>query len=222
MNYSELLTELKSMASSAYSQFQLKLLNNPSLNVLGVSVPNLRKIARKFKGVEDELLSFPDDYYEVTFLKLAAVANLPYESFILRLDRCVNLMDNWATCDCFSAKCIKEHKDDFIPYIEKYLSEQREFSQRFALTTLLSFYVEEKYLDYIFSCCVRADTSWYYVHMAVAWLIAEVLAKHYDRGVEFLNKEFLTIKTHNKAIQKAKESYRLTPEQKINLNNLKR
>ena len=222
VNYEQLLCELKGLAKGSYSDFHKKILAKPDANVLGVSVPLLRKLARQFKGSEDELISFPDDYYEVTFLKLTAVSNMPYDEFISRLDRCVKLMDNWALCDCFNAKCIATHREEFLAYIEKYLSEPREFSQRFALTTLLSFYMEEKYLDYIFSCCVRADTSYYYVHMAVAWLIAEVLVKFYDRGVGFLNKEFLTVKTHNKAIRKAKESYRLTPEQKINLNNLKR
>lgn len=222
MNYGQLLTELNGLADPAYRDFHKKLLKSDGVNVLGVRVPQLHKIAKKFKGCEDELLSFPDEFYEVTFIKLTAVANLPYEQFILRLDNCVKLMDNWATCDCFSPKCISGHRDEFVPYIEKYLSQPAEFSQRFALTTLLSNYVEEQYLGYIFDCCSRADTSFYYVHMAVAWLIAEVLVKYYANGVEFLKCNSLSPKTHNKAIQKAKESYRLTPEQKIYLNNLKR
>ncbi len=222
MNYRELLNELEGLADEKYCAFHKKLLKNDNVNIIGVKIPVLRKIARSFRGCEDELMSFPDEFYEVTFIKLTAVANLPYEQFILRLDSCVKLMDNWATCDCFSPKCVAKHREEFIPYIEKYLSQPREFSQRFALTTLLSFYVEEKYIDYIFSCCCRADSSLYYVHMAVAWLVAEVLAKHYERGEEFLKHGLLDKKTHNKAIQKAKESYRLTPEQKINLNNLKR
>ena len=222
MNYGQLLTELNRLADSGYREFHSKLLKNENIKLLGVRVPLLRRLARAFKGCEDELMSFPDEYYEVTFLKLTAVAALPYDEFILRLDNCVKLIDNWATCDCFSPKCIKSHREQFLPYIEKYINSPGEFEQRFALTTLLSFYIEEDYLEYIFSCCRRADTSLYYVHMAVAWLIAEVLVKYYESGVEFLNKEILTKRTHNKAIQKAIESYRLTPEQKIKLNKIKR
>ena len=222
MSYEQLLKTLEELSQGKYKEFHAKLLNNPSLKVLGVRVPDLRKVAKKFKGAEDELLSFPDDFYEVTFIKLTAVADMPYEQFIERVDRCVALMDNWATCDCFSPKCIADHREEFLPFIEKYISDPREFYQRFALTTLLSYYVKEDYLGYIFECCRRADASLYYVHMAVAWLVAEVLAKCYERGVEFLTSQALTKKTHNKAIQKAKESFRLTPEQKINLNNLKR
>lgn len=223
MNYGQLLDKLNEFADENYRAFTLKLLKNDKINVIGVRIPDMRKISKWFKAEDiDELMSFPDYYYEVNFVKLTAVARLPYNEFILRLDSCVKLMDNWAICDCFSPKCIKTRRDEFLPYIQKYLSSDGEFSQRFALTTLLSFYVEDEYLDYIFSCCSRADTSLYYVHMAVAWLVAEVLVKYYDRGVEFLNRQLLNKKTHNKAIQKAKESYRLTPEQKINLNNLKR
>lgn len=223
MNYEQLLNKLNAVADENYRAFNLKLLKNDKINVIGVCIPEMRKMAKSFSAEDiDELMSFPDDYYEVKFVKLTAVAKLPYDEFILRLDSCVKLMDNWEICDCFSPKCIKNHREEFLPYIQKYLFSDGEFSQRFALTTLLSFYVEDKYLDYIFACCTSADTSLYYVHMAVAWLIAEVLIRYYNRGVEFLNKELLTKKTHNKAIQKAKESYRLTPEQKINLNNLKR
>ena len=222
MNYRELLDELYGLADHKYRKFHKSLLKDDGINVIGVRIPALRAIARTFKGSEDELMSFPDEFYEVTFIKLAAVANLPYGEFVQRVERCVSLIDNWAVCDGFSAKCIKGHRDEFLEYICKFLSSPSQFSQRYALTTLLHFYVEERYLNVIFNCCSRADTSQYYVHMAVAWLLAEVLIKYYDSGVEYLNKEILTKSTHNKAIQKAKESYRLTPEQKINLNKLKR
>jgi 3-methyladenine DNA glycosylase AlkD len=82
--------------------------------------------------------------------------------------------------------------------------------------------VEEQYLPKIFECANRANTNYYYVHMAVAWLIAEVLIKFYDEGVEFLKTNSLDIKTHNKCIQKARESFRLSDNQKNLLTKLKR
>lgn len=222
MNYEELLAELRAMADEGYRKFQGGLLKNDKINLLGVRIPALRSLAKRFKGLEDELLSFPDEFYEVTFLKLTAVAAMPYDEFAARVGRCVKLIDNWAACDSFAAKCIRTHREQFVPYIDKFLSDGGEFSQRYALTTLLHFYVEEKFLGYIFSCCERADCSRYYVHMGAAWLIAEVLVKYYDEGVRFLSAATLPAATHNKAISKAQESYRLTPEQKINLKKLKR
>lgn len=222
MLYESLLNDLRENEDIEYREFHRRLLNNPRIDVIGVRVPVLRKIAKKYQGDVTELLSLPDEYYEVTFVKLCAASCLPYERFTEVVDECVARIDNWATCDCFSPKCIKKHREEFLPYVAKYLSDGREFYQRFALTTLLSFYVEEPYLGYIFDCLNTCDASLYYVHMAAAWLTAEILVKYFDRGTEFLKKSTLDKKTHNKAIQKATESFRLSEEQKIFLKGLKR
>ena len=222
MQYPQLLAILEENADLKYRDFHKKLLKNEKINVLGVRVPVLRKIAKQFGGDIENLLTFPDEYYEVTFIKLTAVSNLKYEEFIKHVDSCVPLIDNWATCDCFTPKCIEKHKRNFLPYIEKYLKNDGEFYQRFALTTLLHFYVEEEFLDTVFDAVKMADTQKYYVHMAAAWLIAEVLVKYYDSGVKFLQTETIDKKTHNKAIQKANESFRLSKEQKNFLKEIKR
>lgn len=224
MNYTEFLNEVKSYADEDYRNFHKRLLKNDDINVLGVKIPYLRKIAKKYKNNADELLAFPDDYYEVTFIKLTAVSLMPYESFVNYVDLCVPLINNWATCDCFTPKCIEKHKDEFLPFIERYAHADGEFYQRFALTTILHFYVEEKYRNKIFEIIQKVQTEKYYVHMAAAWLLAEMLTKFYGETVEFLkaDSEILDKRTHNKAIQKACESYRITPEQKTFLKGLKR
>lgn len=222
MQYRQLLEMLEENADTKYRDFHSRLLKNDDIKVLGVRVPILRKIAKQFVGDIDTLMSFPDEYYEVTFIKLTAVSNLKYEEFIKYTDSCVQLIDNWATCDCFTPKCIEKHKQEYLFYIEKYLSVDGEFFQRFALTTLLHYYVEKDFLEIIFNAIKKADTAYYYVHMAAAWLTAEVLVKFYDSGVKFLQTETLDIKTHNKAIQKANESFRLSKEQKNFLKEIKR
>ena len=223
MQYRQLLEILESNADLQYREFHKRLLKNDGIKVLGVRVPELRKIAKQFKNDTDILMSFPDEYYEVTFIKLTAVSNLDYEKFIKCVDICVSLIDNWATCDCFTPKCIEKHKQDFLPYIERFLNVDGEFYQRFALTTLLHFYVDDEYIDLIFNAINKANTeNYYYVYMASAWLMAEVLVKYYDIGVEFLELGTLDKKTHNKAIQKANESFRLSEEQKKFLKEIKR
>jgi len=220
--YKEFLKELFAAADKDYAAFQIGLLANEKLNVIGVRVPVLKSLGKKYCGRVDELFAFPDEYYEVTFIKLMAASCLPYAEFIKRVDACVSLIDNWATCDSFTPKCIKAHKAEFLPYIERYLKMDGEFFQRFALKTLLSFYVEEGYLPYIEGCLYKADTSYYYVHMAAAWLMAEIAAKHFDYAVKILKKGKLDKKTHNKSIQKAIESFRLSVEEKDLLRSLKR
>ncbi len=226
-HYQEFLDELKSYADEEYRTFHKRLLKNDEIEVLGVRVPVLRKLAKKYKIYIADFMAFPDDFYEVTFVKLTIISLLPYESFVKYVNECVAIIDNWATCDCFAPKCISKNKDEFLPFIYTYLNEGKEFYQRFALTTLLHFYVEEKYYQSILSILRdKIDTGYYYVHMAAAWLLAELMIKFYDDTAEFLKEnvsvDFLDKKTHNKAIQKACESYRLTENQKNYLKGLKR
>ena len=222
MSYQSLLNQLNCCADESYKTFHKKLLKDESIKVLGVRVPDLRKIAKGYVNSIDELLSYPDNYYEVTFVKLTAVSQLKYEDFLKYIDICVPLINNWATCDCFCAKCIEKHRDEFLPYIKKFAGEEGEYYQRFALVTLLHFYVEEKYAQLILDIVQNCDRQKYYVHMAAAWLIAEMLVKHYETAKSFLLENSLDIKTHNKAIQKAVESYRLSDERKIYLKGIKR
>ena len=220
--YTEFLAELKGLAEPNYREFHKKLLNNGQIEMLGVRVPHLRRLAKKYRAEVDNILSFPDEFYEVTFVKLQCVALLDYEEFVKRVDACVKLIDNWATCDCFAPACIKNHREEFLPYIRKYAASDGEFVQRFALTTLLHYYVDERYLETIFALAERCDTSKYYVHMAVAWLIAETLVKYYGQARGFLMENSLDKKTHNMAIRKALESFRLSKDDKNYLRGMKR
>lgn len=220
MTYEALLRLLSDKSETDFASFQKRLIFTKS-EILGVRTPVLREIAKSMDENE-EIFSFPDEVYEVTFLKLAVASRLPFEGLLPKLDGLVQSIDNWATCDTFRPTCLKKHKEEFLPHIEKYFSWQTEFSERYALVTLLAYYMEEKYLPVLYQYLKRANTEFYYVHMAAAWLTAEILIKHYEAGVEILQEEILSPKTHDKAIQKAKESYRITNEQKAYLETLKR
>ncbi len=221
MTYSKLIELLQAHAEVEFANFQRKLIFTKQ-HILGVRTPTLRKIAKEFKGKEEEVFAFPDEFYEVTFIKLAVISALPYGKFLLYVKDCVKKIDNWATCDTFKANCIQTHKEDFLPVLKELFANDEEFFQRYVIVTLLSFYVEKKYLKVIESYMYRANLNNYYVHMAVAWLIAEILIKEYEFGVKLLEKGNIPQKTHNKGIQKAVESYRLTKEQKDFLKSLKK
>jgi 3-methyladenine DNA glycosylase AlkD len=221
MLYEELLTKLKNIADEKYRLFTKKLLKDESINVLGVTIPKLKAIAKEYKEMVDEVISLPDTYFEVTFIKLQIVALLPYDRFIYYLPECVKRLDNWSSCDSFKAKCIIKHKGEFLSYIYNFAANDKQFYQRYALVCLLQFYIDEEYLNDIFKIIYSVNTQYYYVSMAAAWLIAEVLAKYYDKGVDFLKQNKLDKNTNNRAIQKARESFRLNEEQKKYLNGLK-
>lgn len=222
ITYEELLQQLRALSDEAYRAFHTKLIKDDGIRVIGVRTPQLRRLARAHKGEIDAFLAFPDEFYEVTWLKCAIACFLPYGEFCSVVDRLVGLLDNWATCDMFAPACIGRHRDLFGPCILRYLADERVFVRRFALTTLLHFYVTEEWLPFVFSCLEQADTREYYVSMAAAWLTAEVLVKFYEAGRAFLARGLLSRETHNRAIRKACESFRLDGAQKAQLRAMKR
>ncbi len=220
MQYLNFLERLKSYAEKDFVAFQRKLIIT-KYEVLGVRTPVMRKIAKDFKDDLEELLSYPDEYYEVVFIKLTAISALPFERFLQYLELAVSLMDNWALCDCFKARCIEKRKEEFLPVLEGLFMNKGEYYTRYVLVSLLYYYVEEKYIPTIKEYLRRCDTSPYYVHMAAAWLTAEILLKRYEEGVAILKEGILPKRTHNKAIQKAMESYRVSKDRKEFLSSLK-
>ena len=220
MTYSDFLNRLTAYAEQDFAVFQRRLIFT-KYEILGVRTPTLHKLAKEYLGEFEKIFSFPNEYYEVVAIKLFQAATLPFERFVEHLDECVSLMDNWALCDGFKAKCIKGRKDEFLSVLQAMFFRGGEYEQRYPLVVLLTEYIEPKYLTDIERFIEKADVSRYYVHMAVAWLTAEILVKEYDAGVRLLNRGVLDVKTHNKAIQKAIESYRLTNEQKEFLRSLK-
>ncbi|MBD5636951.1 MAG: DNA alkylation repair protein [Clostridia bacterium] len=222
ITYEEVLSRLKENSDGEYRAFHSKLLKNDSINLIGIRTPVLRKLAKEWKGETDTFLSFPDEYYEITFLKCALVGALKYEEFIKRVDKVVPLLDNWATCDTFDAPCVKKHREEFLPFIKRYLQSDKEFTVRYGLVMLLHYYVEEEYLPLIFESVRNLKKNDYYIMMGAAWLIAEVLVKYYEAGVRFLQEGSMPKVTHNKAIQKACESFRVTSEEKAFLKSLRK
>ena len=221
MEYFSLVETLRAMGEEDFAAFQARLIPIARDRILGVRTPVLRALVKEYKGEWKTLLTFPDEYYEVTFIKLNACALLPYEEFSSVVKECVQSVDNWAICDTFKARCIATHREEFLPFIHEFLGKGGFFA-RYALVTLLSFYVEKEYLPEIFAALAAADTRDYYVSMAAAWLTAEVLTKFYEEGIAFLEAGRLDEKTHNRAIRKARESYRVSAEKKEELLRLKK
>ena len=140
------------------------------------------------------------------------------------IDRFVLKIDNWAVCDSFCAalKSAKKNKSEFFDYIQKYLYSKSEFEIRFAVVMLLDYFIDDEYIETIFKICEQVRHEGYYVKMAVAWLLSVCVVKFPEKTVDYLKQDTLDIFTHNKAIQKARESFRVSDELKIYLNTLKK
>ena len=220
MKYSDLLNRLNAYAEINFAAFQRRLIFT-KYEILGVRTPILHKLAKEYANDFEDIFAFPNEYYEVVAIKLFQAAALPYERFMAYLEECVSFMDNWALCDGFRAKCVKVHKEEFLTVLQRLYAQGGTYQQRYPLVVLLGEYIEEKYLPAIRPFILNADTSQYYIHMSVAWLLSEILVKEYDAGIRLLMDKVTDVKTHNKAIQKAIESYRITNEQKDFLRSLK-
>ena len=220
MTYSKLVDFLQEVAEESFANFQRKLIFT-KYKILGVRTPMLRTIAKRYQSEWKDILTFPNEYYEVVFLKLTMISKLPFEQFAEYLPSCISLMDNWALCDQMKAPAIKKNRESGLPILEEIFQMGGEYVERYVLVTLLSYYVEDNYLPILRTYMHRSNTNLYYIHMAVAWLLAEILIKKYDFGLQILQGKELDVKTHNKAIQKGIESYRITQLQKEQLRSLK-
>ena len=194
--------------------------------IIGVRTPELRKLARGFAR-EPEAAAFlqtlPHRYYEENNLHGFLIETIKdFDQCISALDAFLPYVDNWATCDLMSPKVLKQDLPRLLTHIRRWMASGHVYTIRFGMEMLMRYYLDEafrpEYLDWV----AAVHSEEYYVNMMIAWFFAEALAKQYDAALPYLLKHRLDVWTHNKAIQKARESYRITPEQKAYLKTLKR
>ncbi len=222
--------KLLELADPKYKEFHSGLC--PGIkNIIGVRVPVLRNYAKELaKNYEiEELLlkQIDNEYYEEIMLQgmLIGLEKGEFEAIQKHIETFVPKIDNWAICDVFCAglKITKKYKEEMWDLIQKYLTAKQEFELRFAIVMILDFYIEEDYIERNFKIFDSVSSDAYYVQMAIAWAISICLIKFYDESVQYLKTTTaLDDFTYNKAIQKARESYRITDRQKEYLKKMKR
>lgn len=218
--------DLFTMQDLKYRDFHAKLMPTVEKeSVIGVRVPVLRTYAKKFGKTEEAkqfLEILPHQYYEENNLHGLLIEQMKdYELCIEELERFLPHIDNWATCDLLAVRTVKNHLNSYIKKIDQWLESEYIYTIRFGINMLMRYYLEEEFkLEYPEKvAAIRSEE--YYVNMARAWYFATALAKKYDQVLPFLEEQKMDVWTHNKTIQKAIESYRITPEQKEYLRTLK-
>lgn len=218
---------LVSLADPAYRTFHSKLM--PTVDpgkILGVRVPQLRKLAKELAGTQaaaEFLNDLPHQYYDEDNLHGFLIAAGKDFSWVLaQLDRFLPYVDNWATCDLMSPKVFKKHPAGLEEKIQAWLASEAEYTVRFGLGTLLGFYLDDGFRLEHLQWAARLRREEYYIRMMVAWYFATALVKQYDHALPYLEEERLDLWTHNKTIQKAVESTRVSPEHKAYLRTLRR
>lgn len=211
---------------TAYRDFQAKLI--PTIDretVIGVRTPELRKMAKQFakqKEIGAFLAELPHSYFEENQLHAFIIAERKdFAQCMEELTAFLPYVDNWATCDQMSPKVLKKHRQELMPYIREWIASDETYTVRFGVRMLMEHFLDEDF-DLAYPGMVSEIRSEeYYVNMMIAWYFATALAKQYEAVLPYIEEKRLETWTHNKAIQKAVESYRITPEQKGYLKGLK-
>ena len=224
---SEIPARLFDLRDDKYGEFQRKLIPNiPPETVVGVRTPELRRLAKDLsggEGTEEFLTDLPHGYFEENQLHAFIISlNKNFDEAAEQVEAFLPYVDNWATCDQMSPKVFQKHKSELLNYILTWLKTGRTYTVRFAIGMLMQHYLEENFDPSYPELVSQIRSEEYYVNMMIAWYFATALAKQYDAVLPYLEKNKLAPWTHNKTIQKAVESYRITPEQKAYLKTLKR
>ena len=223
----EIRKELKKLQDKGYREMQVTII--PTLeadSIIGVRTPALRQLAKEFAKREDisEFLSdLPHKFFEENQLHAFILSGMKdAEECIKLVDEFLPYVDNWATCDQMSPKIFKKHKDLLLEYVNEWIKSDKTYVKRFAVGMLMEHFLDEDFKTSYLTKVSRIRSDEYYINMMTAWYFATALAKQYDAALPYIEKQKLDKWTHNKTIQKAVESYRITPEQKEYLKTLRR
>lgn len=218
MNYETLIATLRQNGSQAYDEFNKTVINS-EVATIGCSLPFMRKLAKSF--TVEEVENFPlHAFYEVDLLRGIVVsgAKMPFEAKFTHLLEFAKGIENWAACDCSTVKVPKNEREKYFEFFCNLLPNEKPFVCRYGVVNLLSNYLDDEHIEEVFAA-LTTITQWgsYYVDMAVAWLVATAMAKCRNATVEYMQVEgrrVLNKFAYNKALQKMRESYRVSPEDK--------
>ena len=209
-----------------YAQFHRRLV--PTIepeSIIGVRTPILRKMAKKIAKdsiCQEFLNELPHKYYEENQLHGFIISEIKtFENCIEELEIFLPYINNWATCDQTSPKIFKKNKDRLLPYINKWISSDECYTVRFAIGMLMQHFLDDDFKPEYLEMVSQVKSEEYYVNMEIAWYMATALAKQWDFTIVYIEEKKMDKWVHNKTIQKARESNRITNEQKEYLNELK-
>lgn len=226
MDVQEIQEELFRNQDKKYGEFQAKLL--PTLDpqtVIGVRTPVLRQLAKKLYRENDFsvfLHDLPHKYFDENQLHAFLISEIKdFECCMAELNRFLPFIDNWATCDQLSPKVFKKHKMELLAQIKVWIESQKTYTVRFAVGMLMQYFLDEDFALTYPEMVLTIHSEEYYVNMMIAWYFAAALAKQYKLILPFIENRSLETWIHNKTIQKAIESHRVSDAQKNHLRTLK-
>lgn len=222
----EMLNAIFAARDEEYADFTAKLIPNvPRENIIGVRTPQLRSIAKRFgknAGIDEFLSALPHECHEQNLVHAYIAESIgDFDSAVKTIEAFLPYVTNWAVCDSMTPRVFAKHTGELLPLIKKWLQSEHSYTVRFGLRMLMCFYLEKEFASEINALAASVCSEEYYVNMMQAWYFATALAKQYDSTVPFVEEHRLSPWVHNKTIQKAVESFRITAEQKAHLKTLR-
>jgi len=222
----EIRNALFAQQDEKYREFQIPLMPSVSPDsMVGVRTPELRKLAKEFGKREDIQLfleDLPHKYFDENQLHAFILSGMKdYGACMDGVKAFLHYVDNWATCDQMSPKIFKKHRSELLSEIKNWLASKETYTIRFGVGMLMEHFLDEDFDPAYPKMVAKLRSTEYYVNMMIAWYFATALAKQYETVLPYIEERSLDDWTHNKTIQKAVESYRITPEQKEYLKSLK-
>ncbi|HJD21829.1 MAG TPA: DNA alkylation repair protein [Candidatus Gemmiger faecigallinarum] len=218
---------LQALQDREYRAFHSRLV--PTVDpdtIIGVRVPLLRKLARELSATPEAAVfmdDLPHRYYEENTLHGLLISRMnDYAMAVRALEQFLPYVDNWATCDSISPRAFGRHPDELPGQLHSWMASSHPYTVRFGLGMLMQFYLDDQFQPTYLDWAAEVHSEEYYVNMMVAWYFATALAKQPDATLPLLQQNRLSTWVHNKTIQKAVESYRISPEQKAYLRTLRR
>ncbi len=212
------------MGEEGYRKFTAALMPTVEKSkVIGIRVPILRKYAKTLENYETFLEELPHKYFEENMVHAFLIEReTDFDTCIKKLDAFLPYIDNWATCDSMCPKILKKEPEKLLRHIKRWIQAKDTYTVRYAINLLMRFYLDKNFDAAILGLVAAVKSEGYYVNMMRAWFFATALAKRYSETLPYIENCVLDIWTHNKTIQKAIESRRISEENKQALRVLKR
>ncbi len=219
--------ELFALQDKDYKAFHQKLVPTvENERIIGIRTPELRKFAKSIKATNEAnefLKALPHYYLEENNLHAFLIEQIKdFDTCLSEVERFLPFVDNWATCDSLKPAVFKKNRQKLLPKIKKWLKSNDTYAVRFAIVALMNCFLDDDFEPYMYDLVINAVCDEYYINMAVAWYFSFALIKQYDTAVKvFEQKRIADKQTHNKSLQKARESFRIDKNTKEYLKTLK-
>lgn len=214
------------MRDEKFRDFTSKLIPNIDKElIIGVRVPDIRRLAKSLSEEERKkfISELPHKYHEENLLHGVMIQLIKNDigEVITETEKFLPYINNWAVCDISQSKLLERYPDVVFGKVSEWAKSEKTYTVRFAIDVLLQFFLDENFTPEVFALAKSIVSDEYYVNMALAWFWSFALIKRYEETLPIIESERLPEFVHNKAIQKARESYRISDERKQYLNTLK-